>query len=160
VICGVGDVPEHLPDRGVRHHRLGAMYRREGKRRAERSIVDRFIDWAGVRCTSVDDCDPPAADDALALADGRRIGIELTAASRALDGDGAAQGTIADACSKLAAYKAHGGVNLRAPRAQGEVRPTENGSLRKARRRRRPRDGRPLEAPISRGLRPRTRVAR
>src|SRR5712692_2694279 len=37
-------------------------------------------------------------------------------------------------------------VTLRAPRAQGEVRPTENGSLRKARGWRRPRDGRPLEA--------------
>src|SRR5258708_18437702 len=38
---------------------------------------------------------------------------------------------------------------LRAPRAQGEVRPTENGSLRKARGWRRRRDGRPLEASIS-----------
>src|SRR5260370_39160086 len=35
---------------------------------------------------------------------------------------------------------------LRAPRAQGEVRPTENGSLRKARGLRRRGDGRPLEA--------------
>src|SRR5258708_38144125 len=40
-------------------------------------------------------------------------------------------------------------VSLRAPRAQGEVRPTENGSLRKTRGWRRPRDGRPLEAAIS-----------
>jgi hypothetical protein len=37
---------------------------------------------------------------------------------------------------------------LRAPRAQGGVRPTGNGSLRKARGWRRRRDGRPLEASI------------
>jgi hypothetical protein len=40
-------------------------------------------------------------------------------------------------------------IALRAPRAQGEVRPIENGSLRKARGWRRRSDERSLEAPVS-----------
>jgi SAM-dependent methyltransferase len=63
----------------------------------------------------------------------------------------ASRGTIINLSSAAGHKPVPGGAHyaLRAPRAQGEVHPTEDGSLRKARGSRRPRDGMPLEASIS-----------
>lgn len=72
--------------------------------------MERFIDWIGLQCVAVEDCAPPAADYALVLGDGRRVAVELTAASEDAAISGAVQGGLVAAVErkerKTAAYRA------------------------------------------------------
>jgi hypothetical protein len=92
----------------------------EQRKKAERRprpghLLDWFLACAKIDWIRVEEPDPPAPDFIVTLSDGRRVGVELTAASRNLEkGLGAARGTLAEAIerksNKVTAYRKAGGA--------------------------------------------------